>query len=123
MASNTSNISITEIASATQRPDKVIGYHFFNPAILMKLVEVIKGSPAERAGLQGTSRTITVHDSEVEIGGDVITAIDDTPVKQFDDLLVYLIEKTSVGQQVRMTVLHDGRTETVTLKLVERPRE
>ncbi|MDD4241318.1 MAG: 3-hydroxyacyl-CoA dehydrogenase NAD-binding domain-containing protein [Smithellaceae bacterium] len=43
LASNTSNISITEIASATKRPDKVIGYHFFNPAILMKLVEVIKG--------------------------------------------------------------------------------
>ncbi|HOU22010.1 MAG TPA: 3-hydroxyacyl-CoA dehydrogenase NAD-binding domain-containing protein, partial [Kiritimatiellia bacterium] len=38
LASNTSNISITDIASATQRPDKVIGYHFFNPAILMKLV-------------------------------------------------------------------------------------
>jgi enoyl-CoA hydratase/3-hydroxyacyl-CoA dehydrogenase len=44
LASNTSNISITEIASATSRPDKVIGYHFFNPAILMKLVEVIKGN-------------------------------------------------------------------------------
>jgi len=43
LASNTSNISITDIASATKRPDKVIGYHFFNPAILMKLVEVIKG--------------------------------------------------------------------------------
>jgi 3-hydroxyacyl-CoA dehydrogenase len=37
LASNTSNISITEIASATNRPDKVIGYHFFTPAILMKL--------------------------------------------------------------------------------------
>ena len=43
LASNTSNISITEIATATSRPEKVIGYHFFNPAILMKLVEVIKG--------------------------------------------------------------------------------
>ncbi len=44
LASNTSNISITEIASATKRPEKVIGYHFFNPAILMRLVEVIKGA-------------------------------------------------------------------------------
>ncbi|PKN68909.1 MAG: 3-hydroxybutyryl-CoA dehydrogenase [Deltaproteobacteria bacterium HGW-Deltaproteobacteria-12] len=43
LASNTSNISITEIATATSRPEKVIGYHFFNPAILMKLVEVTKG--------------------------------------------------------------------------------
>jgi len=44
LASNTSNISITEIAGATNRPDKVIGYHFFNPAILMKLVEVTRGA-------------------------------------------------------------------------------
>lgn len=44
LASNTSNMSITEIAAATGRPEKVIGYHFFNPAILMKLVEVIRGA-------------------------------------------------------------------------------
>ncbi|MCK9305174.1 MAG: 3-hydroxybutyryl-CoA dehydrogenase [Bacteroidales bacterium] len=43
LATNTSSLSITEIASATQRPEKVIGMHFFNPAPLMKLVEVIKG--------------------------------------------------------------------------------
>ncbi len=43
LASNTSSLSITEIASATERPDKVIGMHFFNPATVMKLVEVIKG--------------------------------------------------------------------------------
>ena len=43
LASNTSSISLTEIASATGRADKVIGMHFFNPAPVMKLVEVIKG--------------------------------------------------------------------------------
>jgi len=43
LASNTSSLSITEIASATKRADKVIGMHFFNPAPIMKLVEVIKG--------------------------------------------------------------------------------
>jgi len=52
LASNTSNISITEIASATKRPDKVIGYHFFNPAILMKLVEVIKGTKSSDESIQ-----------------------------------------------------------------------
>ena len=43
LASNTSSISITQIASSTKRPNKVIGMHFMNPVPIMKLVEVIKG--------------------------------------------------------------------------------
>lgn len=42
-ASNTSSLSITDMAAATKRSDKVLGLHFFNPAFLMKLVEVVKG--------------------------------------------------------------------------------
>jgi 3-hydroxybutyryl-CoA dehydrogenase len=44
IASNTSSVSITELASATKRPEKVCGMHFFNPPQLMKLVEVIRGA-------------------------------------------------------------------------------
>lgn len=43
LASNTSSMSLTEIATVTKRPDKVVGMHFFNPVPLMKLVEVIRG--------------------------------------------------------------------------------
>lgn len=44
LASNTSSLSITEIASATKRPEHVIGLHFFNPVHLMKLLEIVKGA-------------------------------------------------------------------------------
>jgi 3-hydroxybutyryl-CoA dehydrogenase len=43
LASNTSSISLTKLAAATQRPDKVIGMHFFNPVPLMSLIEIVRG--------------------------------------------------------------------------------
>ena len=48
LASNTSSISITEIANSTNRPEKVIGMHFMNPVPIMKLVEVIKGKTTSK---------------------------------------------------------------------------
>jgi len=65
-ASNTSNISITRIAEATERPDKVIGYHFFNPAVLMKLVEITKGAKSS--------------DESVNIGFDLARKMQKVPV-------------------------------------------
>ncbi len=61
LATNTSSISITKIAAATKRPDKVIGMHFMNPVPVMKLVEVIRGyatSDATTAAVMNLSRVL-----------------------------------------------------------------
>lgn len=52
IASNTSSVSITEMASATKRPEKVCGMHFFNPPQLMKLIEMIKGAKTSDETIQ-----------------------------------------------------------------------
>ncbi|MCR3761102.1 3-hydroxybutyryl-CoA dehydrogenase [Clostridium felsineum] len=66
LASNTSSLSITEVASATKRPDKVIGMHFFNPAPVMKLVEVIRGIATSQETFDA------VKEISVEIGKDPV---------------------------------------------------
>jgi 3-hydroxybutyryl-CoA dehydrogenase len=70
LASNTSSISITEIAARTQRPDKVIGMHFMNPVPMMQLVEIIRGL--------GTS------DETTKTVMEVATALGKTPVEVND---------------------------------------
>jgi 3-hydroxyacyl-CoA dehydrogenase len=52
LASNTSGLSITEIGDATNRPDKVVGFHFFWPASVMRLIEIVEGEDTSQATLQ-----------------------------------------------------------------------
>jgi len=52
LASNTSSLSVSEMGSATSRPDKVVGFHFFYPASVMRLIEVIEGSETSEETLQ-----------------------------------------------------------------------
>lgn len=61
LASNTSSISITELASATERPSQVIGMHFMNPVPVMKLVEVIRGLQTSDQTLEITQKYLTFY--------------------------------------------------------------
>jgi 3-hydroxyacyl-CoA dehydrogenase len=55
LSSNTSSLSITEMAEATSRPDKVVGFHFFWPASMMRLIEVIEGEETSEETMQAAS--------------------------------------------------------------------
>jgi len=85
-ASNTSGLSITEIASVTKRPEKVIGMHFFNPVPVMKLVEIIKG--------QATSEeTFKVIKTLAEKLGKTPIAVNEAPGFAVNRILVPMINE------------------------------
>lgn len=86
------------------------------------VVEVVPGSPADKASLQGSDRQVTIEGQDVRVGGDVITAIDGQPVKGFDDLVTYLARATEVGQKVNITLLRQGKEETLPVTLAARPK-
>jgi 2-alkenal reductase len=85
---------------------------------------VVPGGPAEQAGVQGGDETITTEDgAELQKGGDIVTAIDDQPVRRFEDLVSYLVTKAAPGQTVTLTLLRDGSEQQVSVELGARPSQ
>ena len=70
LASNTSSIPITKIASVTKRPDKVIGMHFMNPVPIMKLVEIIRGHATSEETFAVTSELVAKLEKEMAVSQD-----------------------------------------------------
>jgi serine protease Do len=82
---------------------------------------VTPGSPAETARLQGSEKEVEIYGSKAFVGGDIITAIDDQPVKDFEDLVAYLARYTNVGTEITITVLRGEETLNLKLTLASRP--
>jgi S1-C subfamily serine protease len=85
--------------------------------------QITSGSGAARAGLRGGNETVDFRGAEIALGGDIITAIDDIPIRNFDELLGYLVTNTSVGQEVIVTIYRDGELMDVPVELSARPAE
>ena len=83
--------------------------------------EVVTGGPAEKAGLQGSENSVEIDGQSINVGGDVITAIDGVPVKEMDHIIAYLGSKTVVGQEVTLTLLRNGNETSVVVTLQARP--
>jgi 2-alkenal reductase len=85
------------------------------------VIDVAPGGPAEQAGIHSSGATGTIDGVEYPVGGDVILAIDGTPIEEMDQLIVYLIENTSPGEEVEIELLRDGDSrEAVTVTLGKR---
>ncbi|HEX2697387.1 MAG TPA: trypsin-like peptidase domain-containing protein [Anaerolineales bacterium] len=80
---------------------------------------VVSGGPADQAGLKAGTQPTSIQG--LNAGGDLITAIDGREVKQFDDLLAYLITNKSPGDTVVLTVLRSGQKQDITITLGKRP--
>ena len=94
LASNTSSLSITRLAAATRRPDRVIGLHFFNPVPIMKLVEIVRA-------LQTSDETFTEMDTLTRQLGKEPVSVQDSPGFVVNRMLVPMINEA-------IFVLHEG---------------
>jgi serine protease Do len=85
------------------------------------VIDVTANSPAEKAGLIGSSIEEKVNSVDVRVGGDVITAADKLPINDFEDLVAFLARHTVVGQTITLTVLRNGTLQDISLTLEARP--
>lgn len=85
------------------------------------VVEVMKGGPADKAGLRGGSKMVQLGNAMLPVGGDVITDMNGEAVNSSEDL-VRKIRKHKPGEQVRLRILREKKSQEVTLALGERPR-
>ncbi len=90
-------------------------------AIGFQIITVVENSPAADAGLIGSDKMIVVEGREYPTGGDIIVGVDGMDVRKIDDILVHLQRVKTVGDEMNLEILREGRTTNVTIILQERP--
>jgi S1-C subfamily serine protease len=81
---------------------------------------VVKGGPADKAGIEGGHTSATIDGAEVNLGGDIITELDGKKVAGMDEV-VELINAAKPGEEIELTILRDGSTKKATVTLGKRP--
>ncbi len=81
------------------------------------VTQVASGGPADKAGLKGGTSQIQVVGGQITAGGDIITALGWTRIRNSDDLLSYLEQDTTPNQTIDVTILRNGETMTLQVKL------
>ncbi len=85
------------------------------------VIDVITDGPADEGGLQGSDETVEIEGLEIPYGGDIIVAIDGSPVETIDDVIAYLVAKTKPDQEVVFEIIRNGTPQEITVKLGKRP--
>ena len=85
------------------------------------IIDVTPATPAEKAGLQGSDKTVQIDGRDQRLGGDVIISVDGNPINDFEDLTAYLARYANVGQTLNLTYLRDGKKNQASLTLAARP--
>jgi S1-C subfamily serine protease len=111
------------ISGISLTPDLAEAMHLETEQRGALVAEVLPDGPAEKAGLLGSSQQASVDGVDIQVGGDVITAINGQVVKDMDDLISYLSSEVEVGQKVVLVVLRDGKEIEVEVLLEARPEE
>ncbi len=87
------------------------------------VAQLYRNGPAFNAGIQGANEEIVIGNRRILIGGDILTAIDDKPITDWNSLLQYLELKTSVGDTVRVEIMRADQTLEIPVKLAAEPME
>lgn len=87
------------------------------------VTEVTEGSPAEKSGIRGGRTLDDINGRQMELGGDVIIAVDNVTVRNIEDLLSYLQSERSVGEVVILSVLRDGKIQEIAVTVGARPSQ
>ena len=85
------------------------------------ITDIIADGPASKTELRGSNDNQMQNGRLVSVGGDVVTAINGSPINSFDDLLIYVALQTTPGQDITLTVLRNGKSIEIPLKLEARP--
>ena len=98
LATNTSNIRITEIAKVLKNPERLVGMHFFNPPVMMKLVEVIMGEKSSKENFE------IVYEFSKKIGKE--------PIKVFKDTAGFVVNRISAPESLYFILLLENKIDS-----------
>lgn len=109
--SGKSTLSVAALAEPLKLP--------VNRGVLVS--EVVPNSPAAIAGVRGGNQKIQIRGVEIVTGGDIIVAINGQPIRDMDALLAYLVENTTPGDTITLTIIRDNQTLEAKVALKPRP--